>query len=127
MLRLMVKVAILGGLLYIGAILAYPYYQYVWMRLATEEAADLGVSRLQVIRRGSPGEELAMREVTASVATLLQARARQTGIDLPAQGVQVLVDLDGLRVRTFWEAESRLPGYTHRVYFRTEGRRRLVW
>ena len=126
MLRLLVKGAVLALLLYVGAILGFPYFQYLMMKRAVEEAADRGVAQLETLQKGPWRQELVMREVTAAVTTLMQDRANEVGLDLPATGVQVLLDPNLFRVRTGWETETRLPGYAHHVRFRVEGKRILV-
>jgi hypothetical protein len=126
MLRFLVMVALLVAVLYVGAIVGYPYYQYVMMKRAVEEAADVGLTRLGGMRKGTLGERMGSGEVTAAVTVLMQARAIRLGLDLPAQGVQVLLEPDLLRVLANWEAEAKLPGYTQRFQFRVEGRRILV-
>lgn len=126
MLRFLVRVALLVAVLYVGGIVGYPYYQYVMMKRAVEEAADVGLARLGGMRQGTLGERMASGEVTVAVTVLMQARAIRLGLDLPAQGVQVLLEPDLLRVLANWEAEAKLPGYAQRFQFRVEGRRTLV-
>lgn len=126
MLRFLVRVALLVAVLYVGPIVGFPYYQYVMMKRAVEEAADVGLARLGGMRKGTLGERMASGEVTAAVTVLMQARAIRLGLDLPAQGVQVLLEPDLLRVLANWEAEAKLPGYAQRFQFRVEGRRILV-
>ena len=112
--------------LYVGVIVGFPYYQYVMMKRAVEEAADVGVAGLRTMRRGPLGQSMASREVTAAVTVLMQARAIRLGLDLPAQGVQVLLEPGLLRVLANWEAEAKLPGYAQRFRFGVEGRRVVV-
>lgn len=126
MLRFLVRVALVVAVLYVGATVGFPYYQYIMMKRAVEEAADVGVARLGAMRRGPLGERMASGQVTAAVTVLMQARAIRLGLDLPAQGVQVLLEPDRLRVLANWEAEAKLPGYAQRFQFRVEGRRILV-
>jgi hypothetical protein len=126
MLRLFVKGAVVAVLLYAGATVGFPYYQYVMMRRAVEEAADIGVTQLEVMRKGPWREEVVLGEVTAAVTTLMQARANRVGLDLPAKGVQVSLEPDLLRVGTNWEVEATLAGYAHRFRFRVEGKRFVV-
>ena len=126
MLRFLVRVALLAAVLYVGGIVGFPYYQYVMMKRAVEEAADVGLARLGGMRQGTLGERMASGEVTVAVTVLMQARAIRLGLDLPAQGVQVLLEPDLLRVLANWEAEAKLPGYAQRFEFRVEGRRILV-
>jgi hypothetical protein len=126
MLRSLVRVALLVAVLYVGATVGFPYYQYVMMKRAVEEAADVGVARLGAMRKGTLGERMASGEVTAAVTILMQARAIRLGLDLPAQGVQVLLEPDFLRVLANWEAEAKLPGYAQRFQFSVEGRRVVV-
>jgi hypothetical protein len=126
MLRSLVRVALLVAVLYVGATVGFPYYQYVMMKRAVEEAADVGVARLGAMRKGTLGERMASGEVTAAVTILMQARAIRLGLDLPAQGVQVLLEPDLLRVLANWEAEAKLPGYAQRFQFSVEGRRVVV-
>jgi len=116
----------LAAVLYVGGIVGFPYYQYVMMKRAVEEAADVGLARLGGMRQGTLGERMASGEVTVAVTVLMQARAIRLGLDLPAQGVQVLLEPDLLRVLANWEAEAKLPGYAQRFEFRVEGRRILV-
>ena len=126
MLRFLVRVALLVAVLYVGATVGFPYYQYVMMKRAVEEAADVGVARLGAMRRGPLGERMPSGQVTAAVTVLMQARAIRLGLDLPAQGVQVLLEPDLLRVLANWEAEAKLPGYAQRFRFGVEGRRVVV-
>jgi hypothetical protein len=126
MLRSLVRVSLLVAVLYVGATVGFPYYQYVMMKRAVEEAADVGVARLGAMRKGTLGERMASGEVTAAVTILMQARAIRLGLDLPAQGVQVLLEPDFLRVLANWEAEAKLPGYAQRFQFSVEGRRVVV-
>jgi hypothetical protein len=126
MLRSLVRVSLLVAVLYVGATVGYPYYQYIMMKRAVEEAADVAVERLGTMRRGPLGHSMASREVTAVVTVLMQARAIRLGLDLPAQGVQVLLEPDLLRVLANWEAEAKLPGYAQRFRFGVEGRRVVV-
>ena len=126
MLRSLVRVALLVAVLYVGATVGFPYYQYVMMKRAVEEAADVGVAGLRTMRRGPLGQSMASRELTAVVTVLMQARAIRLGLDLPAQGVQVLLEPDLLRVLANWEAEAKLPGYAQRFRFGVEGRRVVV-
>ena len=123
MLRLLVKGAVLAVLLYAGATLGFPYYQYVMMERAVEEAADLGVAQLKPMMKGPWREEFVLWQVTGAVTALMQARANRVGLDLSAKGVQVSLEHDLFRVRTNWEAEARLPGYAQRYRFHVEGRR----
>jgi len=126
MLRFLVRVALLVAVLYVGATIGFPYYQYVMMKRAVEEAADVAAARLGTMRRGPLGRSLALRDLTAAVTVLMQARAIRHGLDLPAQGVQVLLEPDLLRVLANWETEAKLPGYAQRFQFRVEGRRILA-
>jgi hypothetical protein len=123
MLRFLVRVALLVAVLYVGATIGFPYYQYVMMKRAVEEAADVAAARLGTTRRGPLGRSMALRELTAAVTVLMQDRATRLGLDLPAHGVQVLLEPDLLRVLANWEAEAKLPGYAHRFRFGVEGRR----
>ena len=126
MLRSLVRVAVVVLVLYVGATVGFPYYQYVMMKRAVEEAADVAVARLGTMRRGPLGQSMASRELTVVVTVLMQARAIRLGLDLPAQGVQVLLEPDLLRVLANWEAEAKLPGYAQRFRFGVEGRRVVV-
>jgi len=126
MLRSLVRVAVLVLVLYVAATVGFPYYQYVMMKRAVEEAADVAVARLGTMRRGPLGQSMASRELTVVVTVLMQARAIRLGLDLPAQGVQVLLEPDLLRVLANWEAEAKLPGYAQRFRFGVEGRRVVV-
>ncbi|MBM2836118.1 MAG: hypothetical protein HW409_307 [candidate division NC10 bacterium] len=126
MLRSLVRVSLLVAVLYVGATVGFPYYQYVMMKRAVEEAADVAVARLGTMRRGPLGQSMASRELTVVVTVLMQARAIRLGLDLPAQGVQVLLEPDLLRVLANWEAEAKLPGYAQRFRFGVEGRRVVV-
>ena len=126
MLRSLVRVAVLVLVLYVAATVGFPYYQYVMMKRAVEEAADVAVARLGTMRRGPLGPGMASRELTVVVTVLMQARAIRLGLDLPAQGVQVLLEPDLLRVLANWEAEAKLPGYAQRFRFGVEGRRVVV-
>ncbi|MBF8261356.1 MAG: hypothetical protein HW376_885 [candidate division NC10 bacterium] len=126
MLRSLVRVSLLVAVLYVGATVGFPYYQYVMMKRAVEEAADVAVARLGTMRRGPLGQSMASRELTVVVTVLMQARAIRLGLDLPAQGVQVLLEPDLLRVLANWEAAAKLPGYAQRFRFGVEGRRVVV-
>ena len=126
MLRLFVKGAILAVLLYAGATVGFPFYQYVMMRRAVDEAADRGVAQLEALRKGPTREEIALGEVTAAVTNLMRTRANEVGFDLPAEGVQVSLEPGILRVGTNWEVEARLAGYVQRFHFRVEGKRFIV-
>lgn len=126
MLRFLVRAALLAAVLYVGATVGFPYYQYVMMKRAVEEVADVAAVRLGTMRRGPLGRSTALRELTADATVLMQDRAIRLGVDLPAQGVQVLLEPDLLRVLANWEAEATLPGYTQRFRFGVEGRRVVV-
>src|SRR3972149_3236771 len=126
MLRSLVRVSLLVAVLYVGATVGFPYYQYVMMKRAVEEAADVAVAGLGTMRRGPLGQSMASRELTAAVTVLMQARAIRLGLDLPAQGVQVLLEPDLLRVLANWETEAKFPGYAQRFRFGVEGRRVVV-
>ena len=126
MLRFLVKGAFLAALLYTGAILGFPYFQYVMMQRAVEEAADMGIAKLEAMRKMPWRDEAVLGEVTTAVTTLMQAQAKRVGLDLPPKGVWVLLEPDLFRVGTNWEAEARFPGYSHRFHFRLEGRRFIV-
>jgi hypothetical protein len=112
--------------LYAGAVIGFPYYQYVMMKQAVEEAADVGMARAGTFRRASLGEAVASGEVTGAVTGVMQERATRLGLDLPARAVQVLLEPGLFRVLADWEAEARLPGYTQRTRFRVEARRVLA-
>lgn len=126
MLRLLVKGAVLALLLYVGATLGFPYFQYLMMRRAVDEAADRGLAQLETLQKGPWRQEFALREVTAAVTTLMQDQANQVGLALPATGVQVSLEPNLFRVGTGWETEARLPGYAQRYRFRVEAKRILV-
>ena len=126
MLRSLVRVAVLALALYVAATVGFPYYQYVMMKRAVEEAADVAVARLGTMRRGPLRHSMASRELTVVVTVLMQARAIRLGLDLPAQGVQVLLEPDLLRVLANWEAEAKFLGYAQRFRFGVEGRRVVV-
>jgi len=126
MLRWLVKGAILGGLLYAGAILGFPYFQYVMMQRAVEEAADTGLAHLKAMGKGPWSQDLLLGQVTRTVTSLVQEKAVQVGLDLPAKEIQVSLDADFFRVGTKWFVEARLPGYAHRYHFRVEGKRFVV-
>lgn len=125
MFRSLVRWALLAAVLYVGATVGFPYYQYVMMKRAVEEAADVGVARLEAMRKGPRGGGAALGEVTPAVTILIQARAIRLGLDLPARAVKVLLESDIFLVVTNWEAEARVPGYAQRFRFRVEGRRIL--
>jgi hypothetical protein len=112
--------------LYAGAIIGYPYYQYVMMKQAVEEAADAGMARVGTIRKASGGETTASREVTGAVTGVMQAQATRLGLDLPARAVQVLLEPGLFRVLVNWKTEASLPGYTQRFRFGVEARRVLA-
>ena len=126
MLRLLIKGAVLGGLLYAGAILGFPYFQYVMMQRAVEEAADTGLAQLKAMGKGPWSQDVLLGQVTRTVTSLVQEKAVQVGLDLPAKEIQVSLEPDLLRVGTTWVAEARLPGYVHRYHFRVEGKRIVV-
>lgn len=126
MLRLLVKGAVLALLLNVGAILGFPYFQYLMMQRAVEEAADTGVAQLETLEKGPWRQELVLREVTAAVTTLMQDRANRVGLALPSTGVQVSLEPNLFRLGTGWETEARLPGYAQRYRFRVEAKRILV-
>ena len=126
MLRLLVKGAVLGGLLYAGGILGFPYFQYVMMQRAVEEAADMGVAQLEAMRKMPWREEAMLGEATTAVTNLMQAKAKRVGLNLPSKAVRVSLEPDLFRVGTYWEAEARLPGYSHRFHFHVEGKRFIV-
>ena len=126
MVRSLVRVLLLVAVLYVGATVGFPYYQYLMMKWAVEEVADVAVARLGTMRRGPFGQSMVSKEVTAAVTVLMQARAIRLGLDLPAQGVQVLLEPNLLRVLANWEAEAKLPGYAQRFRFGVEGRRVVV-
>jgi hypothetical protein len=123
MLRFLVKGAFLAALLYTGTILGFPYFQYVMMQRAVEEAADVGVAELKARRKGPWRDDAVLGEVTTAVTTLMQAQAKRVGLDLPPKGVWVLLEPEFFRVGTNWQAEARFPGYSHRFHFRVEGKR----
>jgi len=123
MLRLLVKGAVLGGLLYAGAILAFPYFQYVMMQRAVEEAADTGLAQLKAMGKGPWSHDLLLGQVTRTVTSLVQEKAVQVGLDLSPKRVRVSVEPDLFRVETNWEAEANLLGYSHRFHFRIEAKR----
>lgn len=126
MLRLLVKGTVLAALLYAGATLGFPYYQYVMMERAVEEAADVGAAQLKAMVRWPWREEIVLREVRVGVTALMRNRANRVGLDLPDKGVQISLDHDVFRVRTNWEAEATLPGYAQRYRFHVEGKRVVV-
>ncbi len=123
MLRLVVKGAVLGGLLYVGGILGFPYFQYVMMQRAVEKAADTGLAQLKAMGKGPWSHDLLLEQVTRTVTSLVQEKAVQVGLDLPPKRVRVLLEPDLFRVEANWEAEANLLGYVHRSYFRVEGKR----
>ncbi|MCI0411038.1 MAG: hypothetical protein L0191_21155 [Acidobacteria bacterium] len=120
------KAAILGVILYAGSVLGFPYYQYLMMKYAVEEAADIAVAHVQAARRGPWREEVVIREVTAMVTELMRDWATWLALDVPADGVQIQLEPDLVRTWTTWETEARLPVYSHRFRFRVEGRRVLT-
>ncbi len=126
MLRWLIKGAVLGGLLYAGAILGYPYFQYVMMQRAVDEAADTGLSQLKAMGKGPWSQDLLLGQVTRTVTNLVQEKAKQVDLDLPAKEIQVALDADYFRVGTKWDVEARLPGYAHRYHFSVEGKRIVV-
>ena len=125
-LQVLAKAAILAALLYAGGVLGHPYYQYLMMKYAVEEAADIGHAHVLAARRGPWREDMIIREVTAKVTELMRDRATWLGLVVPADDVQIQLEPDRFRVWTTWEGEAKLPGYTHRYHFRVEGRRVLV-
>lgn len=126
MLRRLVRVVLLVAVLYVGATVGFPYYQYVMMKRAVEEAADVGVAKLRAMRKERWGAKARSDEVTPAVTVLMHARAIRLGLDPPALAIQVLLEQDFLRILADWEAEARLPGYVQRFRFRVEGRRILA-
>ena len=126
MLRFFVRAAVLAAVLYVAWVLGFPFFQYLMMQRAVEEAADIGVAQVVAARKGPWRDEAIGQEVTAKVTDLMRARANRIGLDLPASGVQVLLELDRLRLATAWEVDARLAGYVHRFRFRVEGRRTLT-
>ena len=123
MLRFLMKGAVVVVLLYAGATFGYPYYQYVMMQRAVEQAADVGVAQVKAMMKGPWREEDVLGQVTAAVTALMQARANRVGLALPARGIRVSLEPDLLRIGTSWEAEAGLAGYTHRFRFHVEGKR----
>ncbi len=126
MLRWVVKGAVVGGLLYAGAILGFPYFQYVTMQWAVEEAADQGLAELRARGKGPWTQELVLGVVTRIVTNHMQERAKRVGLDLPAKGIEVSLDPDFFRVGAKWDVEARLPGYAHLYHFRVDGKRIVV-
>ena len=126
MLRFLVRGAFVAALLYTGATLGFPYYQYVMMQRAVEEAADMGVAQLEAMRKMPWRDEALLGEVTTAVTNLMQAKAKRVGLNLPSKAVRVSLEPDLFHVGTNWEAEATLPGYSHRFHFHVEGKRFIV-
>ena len=126
MLGFFIKGGLVVALLYAGAMLGFPYYQYVRMEQAVEEAADLALTQAQAIWRAPWGDDRRSGEVITAVTTLMRDRANRVGLQLPARSVNVALEPDLVRVTTSWEAEARFPGYTHHFHFRVEGRRVVI-
>jgi hypothetical protein len=126
MLRVLVKGTVLVALLYAGAILGFPYFQYVMMQQAVEEAADTGLAQLKAMGKGPGSYDVFLEQVTRTITNLVQEKAKQVGLELPAKGIRVSLEPDLFRVGTTWVAEARLPGYVHRYHFRVEGKRIVV-
>ena len=126
MFRRVVRGAVLAVLLYAGVTLGFPYYQYVVVWRAVEEAADLGLARVEAFRKGLWRDDVVLREVLTDATTVIQARAGRAGLTLPAKGVHVTLDADFLRVGAAWETEARLAGYAQRFRFRVEGKRMVL-
>ncbi len=123
MLRFLMKGAVVVVLLYAAATFGFPYYQYVMMQWAAEEAADVGVAKVKAMMKGPWREEAILGQVTAAVTPLMQDRANRVRLALPASRVRVSLEPDLLRIGTSWEAEARLAGYAHRFRFHVEGKR----
>ena len=123
MLRFLVTGAFVVGLLYTGAILAFPYYQYLMMQGVVEEVADVGVAQLKAMRKGPWRDDAVLREVATAVTTLMQARAKHIRLDLPPKRVRVSLEPDLFRVEANWDADANLLGYSHRFHFRVEAKR----
>lgn len=123
MLRFLMRGAVVVVLLYAAATFGFPYYQYVMMQWAVEEAADVGVAQVKAMMKGPWREEVVLGQVAAAVTPLMQERANRVGLALPASRVRVWVEHDLFRVRASWEAEARLAGYAHRFRFHVEGKR----
>jgi len=126
MLRFLMMGTVLVVLLYVGATFGFPYYQYVMMQWAAEEAADVGVAKVKAMMKGPWREEVVVGQVKADVTPLMQDRADQVRLALPASRVRVSLEPDLLRIGTSWEAEARLAGYAYRFHFRVEGKRIFV-
>ena len=123
MLRFLVWGAFVVALLYTGATLAFPYYQYVMMQGVVEEAADVGVAQLKAMRKGPWRDDAVLGEVATAVTTLMQAGAKRFRLDLPPKRVRVSLEPDLFRVEANWDAEANLLGYSHRFLFRVEAKR----
>jgi hypothetical protein len=126
MLRWLGRAAVLAVLLYIGVALGFPYYQYVMMQRAVEEAADTAMTRLEAMRKAGWSEGVVVGQVTATVTAVIQTRATGLRLDLPPDRIQVVLERDLFRIGTNWETEARLPGYARRLQFRVEARRILM-
>ena len=123
MLRFLMKGTVVVVLLYVGTIVGFPYYQYVMMQWAAEEAADVGVVKVKTMLKGPWREEVILEQVTAAVTPVMQDRANRVRLALPASRVRVSLEPDLLRIGTSWESEARLAGYAHRFRFHVEGKR----
>ena len=125
MLQFLARAVFVVVVLYAGFIFGFPFVQYVAMQWAVEEAVDVGAAKVEVSRKGPWSEESVMREVRVRVTEVMQNRASQVGINLPTQGVKVVLEPDRFRVGTAWEAKAELTGYVQRYQFSVEGRRVL--
>lgn len=100
----LVTLLILAGVVYVGAKLAPPYWNYLAMQDPVKEAA------LAVSRRGTE----------AQIRTELIARARATGVTLEEEDVEFLQRGNFAVVRVQWDVPLELPLYRRVLHFRVE-------
>ena len=103
-LKLLLVVLILGGLGYLGVKLIPPYWDYLSLQDPVKEAA---------IAYARSGKE-------AEVRAELLTRARQIGIALAEERVEIGQEGTMIVVRVAWEAPLDIPVYRRNLRFRIE-------
>jgi hypothetical protein len=101
----MVWLLILAGVVYLGVKLIPPYWDYLLMLEPVKEAA---------MAAATPGRS------EDRVRAELMAKAKEVGLDLAEENVQILRQGNFVVVRATWEVPVDFPRYRYVLHFQVE-------
>lgn len=119
----LVKIVTLVLVAYASVVFGKPYFQYMMMYQTFDDAMDMGVGRIEVVKANT-GLDMA-EEVSLAMQKYLEKRSVELG--LPADSLHIDVHLwaGRFRAKVEWEAIVKFASRTFPLQFSIQRERKL--